>query len=39
VEQVIKDDPALAKGVNLYHGKLTCPEVAEDLGLEFYALN
>jgi alanine dehydrogenase len=39
VEQAIKNDPALAKGVNLYYGKLACPEVAEDLGMECYLLN
>lgn len=39
VEKAIEDDPALLKGVNLYYGKLTCPEVAEDLGLECHSLN
>jgi alanine dehydrogenase len=34
VERAIEKDPALARGVNVYAGKLVCPEVAEDLKLE-----
>jgi alanine dehydrogenase len=34
----IKNDPALALGVNLFNGAVTNPAVAEVLGLEFKAL-
>lgn len=27
------DDPALAKGINVFRGKITCPNLAGDLGL------
>ncbi len=37
--QALEQDPALAKGLNLYYGKLACPEVAEDLDIECYDLN
>jgi alanine dehydrogenase len=39
VEKAINDDPALAKGVNIYYDKLICPGVAKALGVECYALN
>lgn len=34
----VKNDPALALGVNLFNGAVTNPAVAEALGLEFKAL-
>lgn len=37
-KEAISKDPALFKGVNLAHGKLTYRAVAEDLGLPFEAL-
>ncbi len=37
-EKAIKEDKALAKGVNTYKGKLTNKEVAEALGLKYEAL-
>ena len=33
-EKALAEDPALAKGLNLMDGKLTCPPVAEAFGLE-----
>ncbi len=39
INRAFKQDPALAKGLNIYNGKLTCPEVAEDLNIECYVLN
>jgi alanine dehydrogenase len=38
VSQAIKNNPALAKGVNVYKGRLTYQAVAEDLGLEYTSL-
>jgi alanine dehydrogenase len=38
-KQAIGQDPALAKGLNLYYGKLTCQEVAEDLNIAYQPLN
>ncbi len=35
VKKALHDDPALAKGLNLYKGKLTRKEVAEAVNLEF----
>jgi alanine dehydrogenase len=32
IAQAVADDPALAKGVNVYRGEVTCPNVAGDLG-------
>jgi len=37
-EQAVKDDPALALGVNVYRGKLTIPSVAEAHGLPYTPL-
>ncbi len=34
-ERAIRSDPGLAKGVNLYDGKVTCRGVAEAHGLPF----
>jgi alanine dehydrogenase len=34
----VKDDPALAKGVNVYRGHITYPAVAEAFGLEYVPL-
>jgi alanine dehydrogenase len=38
-EQAVKDDPALALGVNVYRGKLTIPSVAAAHGLEYTPLD
>jgi alanine dehydrogenase len=38
VSQAIKNTPALAKGVNVYKGKVTYQAVAEALGLEYTPL-
>jgi alanine dehydrogenase len=38
LEQAIADDPALAKGVNVIHGKLTYEAVAEAHGLDYTPL-
>lgn len=38
-EAAIKNDPALAAGVNLFHGVLTNPAVAETLGLDYSAVD
>ncbi len=38
-EQAVKDDVALAKGVNVYRGKLTIPSVAEAHGLTYTPLD
>lgn len=38
LEQAVRDDPALALGVNLYRGKLTIPSVATAHGLPFTSL-
>jgi alanine dehydrogenase len=38
-EQAVKDDAALALGVNVYRGKLTIPSVAEAHGLEYTPLD
>ena len=35
----IKNNPALAKGVNLYKGAVTYEEVAHDLGYEYTPLD
>ena len=35
VDRAMKSDPGLAKGVNLKNGQVTCPGVAESLGLRF----
>ena len=32
IAQAVADDPALAKGVNVYRGEVTCANVAGDLG-------
>lgn len=37
-EQAVKDDSGLAKGVNVYKGKITYPAVAETFGLEYVPL-
>ena len=37
-EQAVRDDPALALGVNLYRGKLTIPSVAAAHGLPYTPL-
>ena len=37
--KAVLDDPGLAKGVNVLEGKLTYKAVADDLGLEYTALN
>ncbi|THB67342.1 MAG: alanine dehydrogenase [Desulfovibrio sp.] len=34
IKQACLDDPALAKGVNLYQGQVVCPPVAEAVGLQ-----
>lgn len=34
LEQAVADDPALAKGVNVYRGKITCPGVAQAAGCQ-----
>ncbi len=39
IELAIQNDASLAKGVNLYNGKLTCREVAEDLNIEYSPLD
>ena len=36
--QAVKDDPGLAKGVNVYQGRITYPAVAEAFGLEYTPL-
>ncbi len=36
--QAVKDDPGLAKGVNVYKGRITYPAVAEAFGLEYTPL-
>ena len=38
-EQAVKDDPALAMGVNTYRGKLTLASVAEAHGLPYTPLD
>jgi len=38
-EQAVKDDAALALGVNVYRGKLTIPSVASAHGLEYTPLD
>lgn len=38
-ERAIKENGALAKGVNLFHGKLTIRAVADSLGMEYTPLN
>jgi len=38
IHEAIKNDPALAKGVNVYQGKVTYQAVAEALGLEYAPL-
>lgn len=38
-EQAVKDDPALALGVNVYNGKLTIPSVAEVFGMTYTPLD
>jgi len=38
-EKAIKSDPALAKGVNSYRGKITCRPVAESLDLPWTPLD
>jgi alanine dehydrogenase len=37
LEQVARDDPGLARGINCYKGRMTCREAAESLGLEYTA--
>jgi alanine dehydrogenase len=32
IAQAVADDPALAKGVNVHRGEVTCANVAGDLG-------
>jgi alanine dehydrogenase len=34
-EQAVRTDPALAKGLNLAHGRVTCRAVAEAFGMAF----
>lgn len=36
--QAVKDDPGLARGVNVYRGRITYPAVAEAFGLEYIPL-
>jgi alanine dehydrogenase len=38
-EKAVTDDPALARGVNVYRGKLTIPSVAQAHGLPYTPLN
>jgi alanine dehydrogenase len=38
-EKAVKDDAALALGVNVYRGKLTIPSVAEAHGMQYAALD
>jgi alanine dehydrogenase len=38
IDNAIKNNEALHKGVNLYLGRLTCRQVADSLGLEFSVL-
>jgi alanine dehydrogenase len=38
IHEAIKNDPALAKGVNVYKGKVTYQAVAEALDLEYTPL-
>ena len=38
-EQAVKSDAALAKGVNVYQGRVTYPAVADAFGLEYTALD
>jgi len=38
ISEAIRNDPALAKGVNIYKGKVTYQAVAEALGLEYAPL-
>jgi alanine dehydrogenase len=38
-EQAVKDDPALALGVNTYRGKLTIESVAKEHGLPYTPLD
>jgi len=38
VSEAIRNDPSLAKGVNVYRGKITYPAVAEALGLGYTPL-
>jgi len=38
LEQAVKDDPALALGVNVYRGQLTIPSVAKAHGLSYTPL-
>ncbi len=35
VKQALIEDQHLRNGLNIYHGKVTCKEVAEDLGYEY----
>ena len=37
-EKAIKENPAIAKGVHIYKGKITHPKLAEDLGKEYTPL-
>jgi alanine dehydrogenase len=39
LEEAVRGDPALARGVNTYHGSITNPAVAEAHGLESAALS
>ncbi len=39
LEQAVKDDPALALGVNVYQGHLTIPSVASAHGLPYTSLD
>lgn len=38
-EDAIRSDPALAKGVNVFRGQITCSAVAETFGLEYKPLS
>lgn len=38
-ERAVSEDPALAKGVNVYRGEITCQPVAEAHGLKFRSLD
>jgi alanine dehydrogenase len=35
LKKAFRKDRALARGLNVYHGKLTCREVADSFGLKF----
>ncbi len=39
VANAVKEDRALARGVNLYKGNITCSAVAESFGMKYRALD